>query len=341
MLFLRSVIALCIICLSGCETLGYYAQATHGQVVLLSRREAIDKVINTAETDARTRDQLVLVKAIKRFAREELLLPDNGSFSGYVKLSGKYPVWSVVATPEFSMTPKSWCYPVVGCADYRGYFKKTAAEDKAEALKRQGYDVAIGGVPAYSTLGWFKDPVLSSYLFWSEPQLAGVIFHELAHQKLYIAGDSAFNESFASAVEREGVRRWLQQQNKTELLQRYLDFQEHRRIFLIQVSKLRDNLNTVYRDTEKDMQEKRSLKKHYFEEFQTLYNKRFPQGAYHNWVNQKLNNAHLAGMNTYNQWLERILEKIASSGSLAEFYREAAALEKLDSRQRAEVLQNW
>ncbi|HET6806995.1 MAG TPA: aminopeptidase [Frateuria sp.] len=194
--------------LGGCGSLRYYVHVAHGQASLLVHRRPIAKVVRDPATDAQLARRLRLAAQARQFASAALGLPDNRSYTTYVDLHRAYVAWNVFATPPYSVAPLPQCFPIAGCVAYRGYFKQARAQARAAALKAQGDDVWIGPVPAYSTLGWFADPIVSSMLRWDDDELAGTIFHELAHQRLYVKGDTAFNESFASFVEQEGVREW-------------------------------------------------------------------------------------------------------------------------------------
>lgn len=206
------VTLLLLLSLTGCETVGYYTQAATGQWRILAARQPLEKVIAAPDSGEKLRSQLRLVQSIRAYAGAELQLPVGGAYAAYVKLDQDYPVWNVLAAPELSLKPKRWCYPFVGCASYRGYFRKSAARDKARELLGEGYDVYLGPVPAYSTLGWFDDPVLSSFVNWSPERLAGLLFHELAHRRVYISGDTRFNESFATAVSEIALPDWRRRQ---------------------------------------------------------------------------------------------------------------------------------
>ncbi|MBT8106124.1 MAG: aminopeptidase [Woeseiaceae bacterium] len=192
--------------LSGC----YYLQAAAGQWELTRKREPIGEVLAREETSPELAARLRLVAEARQFAVDELGLPDNDTYRTYADLERDYVMWSVFAAPEFSVEPRTWCFPVAGCVSYRGYFVKESAEREAARLGRKGYDVAVSGVMAYSTLGKLKDPVLSTMMNWDDVRLVAVLFHELAHQVIYVKGDSGFNESFATAVEEFGVQRWLE-----------------------------------------------------------------------------------------------------------------------------------
>jgi len=209
------------IALAACaafETVDYYWQGAAGQWELISRSEPIPDVIG--KSDAALAQRLQRIREIRYFASHELGLPDNGSYTRYTDLGRPFVTWNVFATPELSMTPRQWCFPIAGCVNYRGYFREDEAKGEQQRLKASGDDVYIGGVPAYSTLGWFDDPVLSSFVRWPETEVARLIFHELSHQMLYVKSDSVFNESFATAVEEAGLARWLAQRKDPQLARR-------------------------------------------------------------------------------------------------------------------------
>jgi predicted aminopeptidase len=201
----HAAIALSCLALSGC----YLTHVSTGHMKLMEARQPIVEVLARPGTSPRTRERLEYVLAARRFAAEQLGLPDNGSFTSFVELRRPYVAWNVFAAAEFSVEPRRWCFPVSGCVAYRGYFSKDKAQDYARRILGQGYDVHVAPVAAYSTLGHFDDPVLSTMLSYGDAELAGLIFHELAHQVVYVPGDSDFNEAFATAVEIEGVGRWL------------------------------------------------------------------------------------------------------------------------------------
>jgi predicted aminopeptidase len=205
---LTAAVALAVLAsLGGCSA-EYYWQSAAGQLDLIARAKPLDEVI-ASTGDARLKDRLELARALRAFATAELGLPDNGSYRRYADLGRPFVVWNVFAAPEFSLELREWCFPVAGCVNYRGYFREADAREEAARLAAQGYDVHVGGVPAYSTLGWFDDPLLSSFIRYPEVELARLMFHELAHQLVYAPGDTAFNESFATAVEEAGLERWI------------------------------------------------------------------------------------------------------------------------------------
>src|ERR1700753_2157528 len=231
--------------LPGCGTM-YLAQAAGGQIHVLEARRSIDKVVADPATPAPLRNRLTDVRAARDFAVSELHLPDNRSYRTYADIKRPYVVWNVVATPEFSVEPKHWCFPIAGCVAYRGYFKEKSARKFAGQLASQGFDVTVGGVPAYSTLGKFADPVLSSMMRYGDSELVAIIFHELAHQLLYVKNDSEFNEAFATAVEDEGLKRWLQSQGHPDLMKEFLEDNADENAFIDLFAQTRERLKKLY-----------------------------------------------------------------------------------------------
>src|SRR5262245_45051520 len=194
---------------TGC----YLLQAARGQMSISSSREPIQKAIDDPKISTAVKARLELIKEAREFASSDLGLPDNKSYRSYVDLKRDYVVWNVFATDRFSVEARRWCFPIAGCVVYRGYFKESAAQDYARRARLRGDDASVGGSAAYSTLGHFNDPVVSSMLRWSDAQIAATLFHELAHQVYYVQNESAFNEAFASVVEEEGAKRWLEKRN--------------------------------------------------------------------------------------------------------------------------------
>ncbi len=199
-----------LIVLTGCSSLGYYAQLGEGQWQLLQARQPVAELLADPQQPAALRQRLQLAQEARAFASARLGLPDNRSYRLYANLKRPYVVWNLFATAEFSLQPLTHCFPIAGCVAYRGYFDEQRARGAAALLRVQGLDTEVAGVEAYSTLGWFDDPLLNSMLAWSDARVAALIFHELAHQRLYLPGDTAFNESFARFVEEEGLRQWRQ-----------------------------------------------------------------------------------------------------------------------------------
>lgn len=241
--------------LPGC----YYVQAAKGQWDLTRKREPIAEVLAAEDTSPELAARLRLVQEARQFSIDELGLPDNQSYRTYADIERDYVVWNVFAAPEFSMEAKTWCFPVAGCVSYRGYFSKEDAQREARRLADEGYDVAVGGVAAYSTLGRFEDPLLSTMMSWDDTRLVGVLFHELAHQVLYVKGDSGFNESFATAVEEFGVRRWLDAHKDAGEVEKYRQRRQLRQDLMALVAEARDTLQAVYESAVSD-DEKREIK---------------------------------------------------------------------------------
>lgn len=329
--------------LSGCAGPAYYAQAISGQLEILVKRRPVEEVLSDPATPEQTRRQLELVQRLRDFANKELALPDNRSYRTYADLERPFAVWNVFAAPELSLEPKRWCFLVAGCVPYRGYFARDQAEQFAASLKQNGYDVYVVGVPAYSTLGWFNDPLLNTFIHKTEAELAGLLFHELAHQKIYVSGDSAFNESFATVIELEGVNRWFQQSGNAKEAEAYRLKVQRREEFTSLVLKHRTRLKEIYASDSSDA-EKRVAKARVFEELRNDYAKLKTgwngYAAFDNWFKQDLNNAHLAAIGLYNQYVAAFQTLLAQhSGDLTTFYHEVDRLAQLPPDERAVVLQ--
>ncbi len=278
----------------------YYMQAAKGQLELMRKRQPIGQVINDPGTSTQLATRLRLLIEARDFSITALGLPDNKSYKTFADLERDYVVWNVFAAPEFSLVPKQWCFPVAGCVSYRGYFSKEAATKKAGQLKSQGFDVAVGGVPAYSTLGKFNDPILSTMMRWDDVQLVAMLFHELAHQVIYVKDDSMFNESFATAVEEIGVRRWLEAHGEADKMANYIADRELQQRIMQLSRKAREVLKSVY-DSDIDDDYKRVLKRERLKSLaedvaaELLRSGKEPTG----WLTGDLNNARLISTNLY------------------------------------------
>ncbi|HKR36893.1 MAG TPA: aminopeptidase [Steroidobacteraceae bacterium] len=328
-------IAAAVLPLTGC----YLIQAAGGQMAIAAKREPIAEVLADASTPPELRTRLEYVAAARDFASRELGLPDNESYRSYADLGRPYVVWNVFAAPEFSVEPRRWCFPIAGCVVYRGYFNEAAAQRYARGLRRRGDDVAVGGVAAYSTLGHFKDPVLNTMLGWSDAQLAATLFHELAHQVVYVPGDSEFNESFATVVEEAGLERWLAARHRNQDLATWQEQRERQGQFIALLLKARDKLRTLYESVLPD-DEKRSRKQYEFGELKLDYAQLRQQwhgySGYDRWFDRTLTNAHLVSAATYYgcvPGLQRVLSE--SGGDLPRFYEAAKQLARLDKNARA------
>jgi predicted aminopeptidase len=326
--------------IAGCGTLGYYSQAAIGQLDVLSSSTPVEQIIDDPATDEGLRAKLLALPEIRQFAVNELGLPDSNSFVGYLPLEREAMVWSVVAAPVDGLTPRQWCYPVVGCASYRGYFDEADAQAFAGQLAGQGWDVAVEPVPTYSTLGWFSDPLPSTVAAWPLPQIAGLMFHELAHEALYVPGDSAFNEAYATLIEQEGVRRWLLHRGRFAEQERQRQRERRKRDFLGLLRETQQSLADLYAQPLPGP-EKLSAKAEVFAGLQTSYLELKQQwggyGGYDRWFSRPLNNAHLAGVNTYHELMPAMRRLLArADGDFVRFQamcRELAALSK-DARHR-------
>jgi predicted aminopeptidase len=325
------MLALCAL-LTSC----YYVQATRGQIEVLSKREPIDEILESPDTEAELRRRLRLVQEARQFSVEELGLPDNRSYRAYTDLERDFVVWNVFAAPEFSLEAREWCYPIVGCVSYRGYFSEEAANREAERLRKKGFDAAVGGVPAYSTLGNFNDPVLNTMMRWDDVKLVSTLFHELAHQVLYIKDDTAFNESFATAVEEIGIERWLAARGRADDMAGYYAGKAlHRRLVEL-VDAAKDDLADYYgRDA--DMDALRELKSARLGRLASDVRAelRAAGRSENHWLTGDLNNARLLPMSLYDEQVPAFLALYAECESdLGCLYAEAEKLAGLDRDKR-------
>ena len=332
--------------LAGCANVTYYAQSVTGHLALISRARPVEMVVADPETAPRLAARLRIALDIREFASTALALPANESYHRFVDLDRRYVLWNVVAAPELSLEPRQWCFPVAGCLSYRGYFSEADAREHAGTLASEGWDVTVAGVGAYSTLGWFDDPLLSTMVALSEYHFAGIVFHELAHQRLYVPGDTAFNESFAVVVERAGVRRWIEAQGRAGLAGRYRIAAERRAVFLNLVRDTRRDLETVYASSRPEA-EKREAKVHLIERLRTRYDalRATWEGGptWDFWFERGVNNAAIALLSTYDRWVPVLDALLArSGGDLEAFYLECEALTALtpvERRARLEALE--
>ncbi|MDD1141589.1 aminopeptidase [Pseudomonas sp. TNT2022 ID233] len=329
-----------ILLLNGCSSLSYYSQLASGQLQLLRAREPVAKVIADPARDAKLRTHLAQSQKARAFASEHLHLPDNQSYRLYADIGRPFVVWNVFATPEFSLSPQNHCFPIAGCVAYRGYYSQSAARGEAAIQRLQGMDVSIGGVEAYSTLGWFNDPILNSMMGWGDERLATLIFHELAHQRFYVKDDTEFNESFATFVEQEGTRQWrafrnLPPENDSKLKQRDQ--------FIQLILDTRSRLEKLYAQplATAQMRERKAAE---FERFRHDYRAmRDGQWAgdkrYDAWVNAPLNNARLLPFGLYDQWVPAFAALFKQvGGDWPRFYAEVERLGELPVTERNAAL---
>jgi len=321
----------------------YYWQAIGGQIELLRKREPIDEVIADPAADPTLKSTLARVETMRRFAVDELDLPSNDSYTTYVALDRPYVVWNVVATEEFSVEPQRWCFPFVGCVAYRGYFDKARADRFAAKLAEDGLDTSSGGSTAYSTLGYFDDPVLSTMVAGGDQYVASLLFHELAHQRLYVKSDSEFSEAFAMVVEELGTERWLSEHGTAADLERYRTRRQRREQFGELIAAQQARLRAVYASGAPPEQ-LREDKQRAFDTLRTEYEalKASWGGStdYDAWFAQPLNNATLASVATYTRWLPAMRARLDEVG-LRAFYADAEAVAKLDAEEREAKLRAW
>ncbi len=328
--------------LGGCTQLSYYAQAAKGQYSLWSDARPIEEWLGDPATDARLKERLEKARQIRAFAVQELDLPDNGSYKNYAALKRPYVLWNVVATPELSLKPLQWCFPIAGCVSYRGYYSKDDAQAYARQLRSQHYDVQIGGVPAYSTLGWFNDPLLSTFIHYSDAELARMIFHELAHQVVYIPGDSSFNESFAMSVEQAGVQLWLEHYGSDLMRRNYEQYMARRQDFLALLLKYRHALEVNY-DSAAPVPRKLAEKARIFtalkDEYLVLKQNWGGYAGYDRWFAEPLSNAHLVSVATYNDFLPAFKKLLVEKKTFRAFYAAVHTMAQRDLAERRRVLE--
>jgi len=326
----------------GCSSISYYWEKVQGHSEILNNQRPIKEVIADSKTKLETRQRLINAEKARNFASQVLKLPDNDSYKNYVDIDRDYVVWTVVATPAYSIKPKQWCFLIVGCLSYRGYFSKQSAEEFAADLKKKNMDVYISGTKAYSTLGWFDDPLLSSMLYKSEANLVGIIFHELAHQQMYVEDDTAFNEGFASTVELLGIKAWFEQMNNKKGYAEYQLAKQRDKEFKQLLNKTRLKLKALYElslTNEKKRQEKKLLFVKLKNDYAALKKQWNGYGGYDAWMSKDLNNAHLALVATYNDWIpafKALFKKL--NYQFKDFYKEVQVLADKPKQQRENSL---
>lgn len=309
-----------VLTVSGCSTVGYYSQIVSGHMKIVMGKRALEDVLADPETDDKTRHRLQVASNARRYAIDRLGLPDNNSYTTFYDTGRNYVTWNVIAAGEFTLSPRTWCFPIAGCVSYRGYYAREDAVAYADKLKTQGLDVAVTGATAYSTLGWFADPLLNTILNRSDASITGLIFHELAHQQLYVADDSTFNESFATFVEREGLRQWqkdgLASQN-SDAVQQLADRQARRRDFISLLNETKVGLRALYNSDLPETQ-MRAEKQRHFEQMKVAYGQLKERWGgyrgYDGWFSRPLNNARLAAVGTYNDYLPAFASLFAEGG---------------------------
>lgn len=328
--------------ISGCESVAYYGQAAQGQMSLLLGREAIAERLTQSTLPDAERRKLQLVLDARAFAEQTLLLDAGDSYLSYVELDRNFVLWNVFAAPEFSTTPVSWCYPIAGCVAYRGYFAEASAQRAADRLVAEGFDVYSGGVDAYSTLGWFADPLTSIVLRRSEQGLVALLFHELAHRRVYLPGDTTFNESFATFVEQEGLRRWLLANPQQGVVQQRVDEDSIQAEFVALVTGYRDRLTALYAEPlePSQMRERKDAIRQELRDEYAVLREQWGYTGYDRWFAGPLNNAQLSTVASYNDLVPTfaaLLEEV--EGYLQRFYERVTELAALPEQERRQLLE--
>jgi predicted aminopeptidase len=339
------------LCLAGCSSVGYYWQSATGHIRLMGAARPVAEVLEDSSAPERLKSRLALSQRIRSFAVTELKLPDNPSYRRYADLNRNAAVWNVVAAPEFSLKLKTWCYPVTGCVGYHGYFDEAEAKAEAAQLKSEGLEVSVYPVPAYSTLGWMNwaggDPLLNTFINYPEGELARLIFHELAHQVVYASGDTAFNESFATAVERLGSAAWLATASHAARTE-YAEYDGRRNQFRALTQATRVRLAAVYGEGPAAWPSKRMAadKQAAYDDFRSQY-ARLKESwggdparwrGYDRWVEQA-NNAAFGAQGAYDDLVpgfEALFRR--EGGQWKQFYDAAKRLAAVPKEQRHNML---
>jgi len=338
--------------LTACTTVGYYSQIVSGHMKIVMGKRPVAEVVSDENVNEALKRRLDVAQRARHFGINTLGLPNNESYTSFYDTGKRYVTWNVIAAGEFSFDPYTWCFPIAGCVSYRGYYAEEDAKSYAtEIAEREGLDVTVTGATAYSTLGWFKDPLLNTMLTRSDPAIASLIFHELAHQKLYVGDDSTFNESFATFVENQGLKQWEQheslnnpqpndEQMSAELEARKMRQQQ----FVALLRTTREDLEELYGSSISE-DEMRVSKQQRFQqmrsEYQELKQSWNNYEGYDHWFSQDLNNARLVSVATYNDYIPAFKEMFdQSGGSLAEFYEAAEKVAELPAEERTSVMEN-
>jgi len=317
--------------LCSCQTVEFYSQGACGQAEIIWKSRPIDQVLVDPSVRPRVKSQLIVVQGIRQFASDHLTLPGDKSYGTYADLGRPYVTWVLYAAPEFSMKPKTWWYPTLGHLDYRGYFRESDTRKLAGQLKAQGYDVEVGGVDAYSTLGWLHDPVLNCFVCQSDIDLAELIFHELTHRRLFRNGDTAFNEGLATAFAEEGVKRWLVHQGRLQDLHHYEDLLVKRDEFYQQIEVTRNKLANLYASgrPEREMRREKAIALKQLQDQLRDLRRRWGGRGLESWLKGNLNNAHLVAVITYQDQGLMFRKLLRNCGGDADtFFARARALPK-------------
>lgn len=319
---------------AGC----YLFECAEGQLSVMAKREPIARVIGRPTTPNALRKQLEAAGMIRDFASRDLKLPDNGSYRTYADVGRPFVVWNVVAAPEFAVDPKQWCFPIAGCVAYRGYFNEPRALAFAKSLRAEKFDVSVGGVAAYSTLGHFDDPILNTMMGWNDVELAAIVFHELTHQLLYVAGDASFNEALATTVEEEGVRRWLMAQGRINDLAEHEIEERHYVEVVDLLRRAREDLRSTYATSlgqDRMRQEKAATLAKLRNDYDGLKAQWGGHAPFDAWFREGVDNAKLASIATYYDCVPGLQRELAAvGGDLGRFYDRVRQLARLEANVR-------
>ena len=345
----RIIVCLCfavvVISLSACGQTGYYFQAAKGQWQLISKRQPVEELISNPATSPDLRQRLLLAESIRQFAADRLGLQQSRGFTYYTDLGRPHVVWNVIAAPRFSIEPKNWCFPIAGCVAYKGFFDQQMAEQEKQALLAENFDVMLYGVAAYSTLGWFADPLLNTFIHYPDSDLAALIMHELAHQIVYLKDDSAFNEAFATTVEQYLLQEWLQLRQATDEILRLQKSRSRHIAITDMVLEYRDRLAKVYSASasEESLQQQKDA---ILSEMRECYLDLAEQGKgtryYDWWFSKQPDNARLLTVSTYHQLVPAFSAMLAShDGNLDAFFSSVKILAGKPRAERDELIKPW
>jgi predicted aminopeptidase len=322
--FQLSLIVAAISVLPSCQTIQFYGQAINGEIEILRKSRASNSVTADPDTSPVIRRQLEKVERLRRYAMDQLALPADECFGKYADIGRPHVVWVIYATPEFSLKPKAWSYPFIGKMDYRGYFAEQDADKLADQLRREGYDVYVGGVDAFSTLGWFHDPVLNTFINYPDIHLAETVFHELTHLKVFRRGDTVFNESLAEVVAEEGVKRWLRHEGRLDDLRKYEQLLVRRREFHQEIDRSCASLIRLYASAKPAAEmrrEKAAIMEKLRDGFRELHERWGGRGL-EAWLQEDINNGHIVSLKIYSDQMPEFHALLKESGGdFAQFFK--------------------
>jgi predicted aminopeptidase len=340
-----ALMALLCVGLAGCQAFSFYKQAIGGEYQILAHQKPVQELIDDPKTPVKLKNKLREILEIRRFAATELKLPADKSYRKYVDLHRDYVVWNVNVAPVLSLEPKTWWFPVVGWASYRGYFHEDGALLYAKKWPRDKWDVYVDGIETYSTLGWFRDPLLNTFIFEPEADLAEIIFHELGHQRLFVSGDTDFNEAFATAVAAEGIRRWFAAAHNPQAYQRYQAALAHENEFVQLVMNCRDKLDALYQDRHSTDAVKLQRKQEIIQGLRANYavaKQSWGTSDYDNWFAEPINNAKLNTVSAYYDLVPAFQALLrADGGDMEKFYGSVKQLSKLSLAKRHNALRDY